>query len=36
MGLLGLIIGAIAGGILAVWLTLRRRNGAQSAAAVSN
>ena len=36
MGLLGLIIGAIAGGILAVWLTLRRREGGQSAAAVSN
>jgi hypothetical protein len=36
MGLFGLIIGAIAGGILAVWLILRRRKGRQSDAAVSN
>lgn len=35
IGLLGLIVGAVAGGILAIWLTLRRR-GHASAAAVSN
>jgi hypothetical protein len=36
MGLFGLIIGAVAGGILAVWLMLRRRRSAPPAVTVSN
>jgi hypothetical protein len=36
MGLFGLIIGAIAGGILGLWLTLRRRKGTAPAPAISH